>query len=181
MNLGCLMIVSSFKSENKSPLRNHPSGCQLSAMPLPFSTSSPRRHMIILASTPPTCFTPTMVAGELVSPAPPRCRALGSPLRTPTATAAADRAQRTGPDQRPSQSRQQSRNAYRPAILRPRLPVHPDHKPPRRKWRPKQQHLQIYISSVILDSNSQVCFHNYMQTAPLTKVNRARRRAQTLA
>jgi hypothetical protein len=138
-----------------------------------------------LAKPTPNCFTPPMVAGELVSPAPApapaRCHALRSPLRTPTATAASGRAQRTGPAQGLSQSRQQSRNAHRPAILRPPLPVHPNHKPPRGKRRSEQQYPQIYISSVILDRNSQVCFHNYVQTEPFTKVNRARRLARSLA
>ena len=136
-------------------------------------------HMINLANTPAACFTSPMVGGEIISFIPALGGASGSPLRTPTA--ASNPARCTGPDQRLPQSCQQSRHAHRPATLRPCRPIHPDHKPPRWKRRPKQQHLQIFISSVILDRNSHVCVHNYMQTELLTKINRARRRARTLS
>jgi hypothetical protein len=137
---------------------------------IPNHSQSP---MNSLAKPTSNCFTPTMDAGEPISPA--RCRTLGAPRRSYGLAPA------SGSNQGFSQCCQHQRNAHWPAILRPPLPVHPNHEPARRKWWSKQQHLQTFISTVILDRNSQVCFHNHTQTQQLTKVNRARPRARSLS
>ena len=51
--------------------------------------------------------------------------------------------------------------------------------PPRPKWKAKQQNLRAFVSMIILDENSQVCFHKSMETALLTKITRARPRARS--
>jgi hypothetical protein len=132
-----------------------------------------------LAKTMPSCFSPTMVAGEPISPA--RCRTLGAPRRSYGLGTASGLAPASGSNQGFSQCCQHPRNAPWPAILRPPLPVHPDHEPARRKWWSRQQHLQVFISAVVLDRNSQVCFHNHRQAEQLTKVNRAPPRARSLS
>ncbi len=85
-----------------------------------------------------------------------------------------NQSRRVGPDQGPPQHRQYPRGARRPPTLRPYLAINPHKEPPRRKRRSKQQHLQILISSIILNGNSQVCLHKPRKPEPLTKVNRAR-------
>jgi hypothetical protein len=47
--------------------------------------------------------------------------------------------------------------------------------------RPIEQHFQVFISAVILDRNSQVCFHKAMETLALMQVNHARSRARILS
>ena len=40
---------------------------------------------------------------------------------------------------------------------------------------------EIFVPVIILDRNSQACFHKLMLTGGLTKTNRARRRARSAA
>ena len=82
-------------------------------------------------------------------------------------------------DHRLAQRRQQSREAHRPTTPRPGRPIHLHHESPARKRRAEQQDFQILISSVILDRNSQLCFHNHTEAELLTEVNRARGRARS--
>jgi hypothetical protein len=118
------------------------------------------------------CFTPPMVAARFISFAPGRWPAPRPAGRTLHAALAKSR--RAGPDQRLPQRGQQPRYARRPATSGPRPPIHAHQKSPRRERRPKQQNLELFISSIIFDRNSQVCLHNYRQTQPFTKINRAR-------
>ena len=86
-----------------------------------------------------------------------------------------------GFDDRLAQGGQETRDGNWTLILRPGGAVHPHVKLPGRKGRPHQQHLQVLISAIILDRNSQVGFHNHMLQGAATKVSYARGRASTAA
>jgi len=81
-----------------------------------------------------------------------------------------------------AESCKQPRQAHRPATPRPGKPTLP-HDSPARQRRAEQHDFPTnafgVISSLILDRNSHLCFHNRMETAPLKKINRARSRARS--
>jgi hypothetical protein len=132
-----------------------------------------------LDDLPASCFTPHMVAAGFRSFAPGRF----PPFEPgpPGSRAAAGGPHCASLHQRLPQRGQQPRHARRSAIPGPRAPVHAHEKPTRREWRPKQQHLQLFISSIIFNRNSQVCLHNPLEAEQLANVNRARPRARSLS
>src|ERR1035437_1264787 len=67
---------------------------------------------------------------------------------------------------------------YRTAARRPRVPIHPHQELPARIRQTEKHDLEVFISVIILNRNSQVGLHNLMKTATLTKVNRARASAR---
>lgn len=81
-----------------------------------------------------------------------------------------------------AESRQQSRERNRSAVFGPRDTVHPD---PELAGGGKRDvnklNFEIFVPVIILDRNSQACFHKLMLTGGLTKTNHARRRACSLA
>jgi hypothetical protein len=44
-----------------------------------------------------------------------------------------------------------------------------------------EQNLEVLVRAIILDRNSQVCFHKLMSTGVVTKISHARWRAFTIA
>ena len=69
-----------------------------------------------------------------------------------------------------AERRQQAREGNRTTVFGPRLAVHPHPKlPARRKRDAHQQDFEIFLVATVLDRNSQICFHNTMVAAELTK------------
>ena len=58
-------------------------------------------------------------------------------------------------------------------------PIHPHIVMAHSKRRAEEQNLEVLIFAIILDRNSQVCFHNPMETTGLIQVNRAQPHARS--
>ena len=67
------------------------------------------------------------------------------------------------------------------AIFGPRCPIHADVELPVRRKGTFEEDFEIFISTIILDRNSQVCFHKGMVTGRVRKTNRAQGRARPVA
>jgi hypothetical protein len=67
------------------------------------------------------------------------------------------------------------------AILGPGCAIHAHVELPVRKNGALEQNFEAFVPVIILDRNSQVCFHRSMILGRVTKLNRARWRAQPLA
>ncbi len=130
-----------------------------------------------LVTPPRCCSTALMVAARFTN--------LGSgrlPVPRPAGGArrgAGARPRHAGLDDRLAQRSEPPRHARRPSLPGPRPPVHPHQQPPRREQQPEPEDLQVSISSIILDRNSQVCLHKRMEPQPITEMNRARGRARS--
>lgn len=72
---------------------------------------------------------------------------------------------------------QQPRQRDRPSILGPRVAVHANEKLPGSERGVKQQDFEASIPAIVLDGNSQVCFHKRMVEKGFTQVSRAQMRA----
>ena len=74
---------------------------------------------------------------------------------------------------------EQTREGNRSGVLGPRDAVHPHPELAGRGERDMNElDFEVFISFIILDRNSQVCFHKGMIAARLTKANRAQRCAR---
>jgi hypothetical protein len=62
-------------------------------------------------------------------------------------------------------------------VLRPGLAVHADEVLSGRERETQQEKLEIFVSAIVLDRDSQVCFPKDMVKEAFTKVSRARCRA----
>jgi hypothetical protein len=132
-----------------------------------------------LAERTTSSFTAPMVAARFTRFAPGCLLVRRASRRMLRAAGAGSR--RAGLDQRLAQGSQQPRDARRPATSGPRPPVQAHEESPRRERRSEPQDLEVFISSIIFDRNSQVCLHKPRQPQPLTETNRARQRARSLS
>ena len=87
-----------------------------------------------------------------------------------------------GVHQRLAQGRQQARQGNRPAVLGPRLAIHPHPKlTAAGEGHACKLDFEIFAARIIFDRNSQVRFHRTMITGWVRKTNRAWDRACTPA
>lgn len=80
-------------------------------------------------------------------------------------------------DQRFAQRGEQPGEGNRATVLGPRLAVHADEELSGRERSAEQENSEVFVTAIILDRNSQVCFHNGMVEEGFTKASRARDRA----
>ena len=80
-----------------------------------------------------------------------------------------------------AQSGKQPRHGYGTAIGWPGAAIHAHPVTSWRERQPQERHAEDFVSASILDRNSQVRFHETIVTSNVTKVSRARLRAQQRA
>jgi len=80
-----------------------------------------------------------------------------------------------------AQTGKQSGQRNGPAMLGPGSAIHAHIELALRENGAPEQDFEVFISTIILDRNSQVCFHKVMVTGRVMKANRALGRAPSLA